>query len=196
MGTRAVSVVAAVLLLLVTSAVSLAQVNTTVGVATSPTYGLYLTTPSGLPLYTYSGDSPGTSNVTGSLLAAWPAFTASGSLTLPTDVGGTLSQITRPDGSQQVAYNGLPLYTFVQDSPGNVTGQGVAGFKLATVSVYAATSTPAAATPAPAGSGTTTRSEAPAPTATGGPDAVATALLLGSGGLFILAGGYLLRRRR
>ncbi|MCL4552775.1 MAG: hypothetical protein M1305_04385 [Candidatus Marsarchaeota archaeon] len=104
---------------------------TTVGVATSPTYGSYLTTPGGLPLYTYSGDSPGASTVTGDLLAAWPPFTASGNLTLPSGVGGTLSQITRPDGSKQVAYNGLPLYTFVNDTPGHVTGQGVAGFDLA-----------------------------------------------------------------
>ncbi|MHB1415356.1 MAG: COG4315 family predicted lipoprotein [Chloroflexota bacterium] len=110
---------------------TITRAMTTVMVAISPTYGQYLATPAGLPLYTYSGDSPGTSNVTGNLLALWPAFTAPPPLTLPAGVGGTLSFITRPDGSQQVAYNQMPLYTFVTDSPGNVTGQNVQGFSLA-----------------------------------------------------------------
>lgn len=122
-------------------------ITTTVVVVSSSAYGSYLATPTGLALYTYSGDSPGKSTVSGSLLGLWPPFTASGTLTLPTGVGGKLTQITRPDGSKQVAYNDMPLYTFVQDTPGHVTGQGVAGFKLATVSV-SATGTPATGTAA------------------------------------------------
>ena len=33
---------------------------------------------------------------------------------------------------QQVTYNGHPLYTFVDDHAGQVTGQGVQGFLVAT----------------------------------------------------------------
>ena len=43
-------------------------------------------------------------------------------------VPGTLSTFARPDGSMQVAYNGIPLYYFAKDTKaGDVTGQGVGG---------------------------------------------------------------------
>jgi hypothetical protein len=46
----------------------------------------------------------------------------------------------------QVAYNGHLLYTFISDHPGQVTGQGVQNFFVATPGL-----TPIAGTPAPAG---------------------------------------------
>jgi predicted lipoprotein with Yx(FWY)xxD motif len=34
--------------------------------------------------------------------------------------------MTRPDGSKQITYNGIPLYYYVRDTkPGDTTGQGV-----------------------------------------------------------------------
>ena len=36
----------------------------------------------------------------------------------------------RPGGAIQVTYKGKPLYTFASDSPGQTTGQGVAGFQV------------------------------------------------------------------
>jgi hypothetical protein len=43
-----------------------------------------------------------------------------------------LGTATRPDGTEQVAYNGHPLYLFVNDhSPGDVSGQGVSAFGAA-----------------------------------------------------------------
>ena len=47
----------------------------------------------------------------------------------------------------QVAYNGHLLYTFADDQPGQVTGQGVQGFFVATPGLTAITGSPAPAAP-------------------------------------------------
>ncbi len=97
-----------------------------VKVVTVPTYGRILTTSSGKPLYTVSG------SCTGSCVSAWPPLTVPPG-TKPTGaagVNGALGTVRQGDGSDQVTYNGLPLYTFVQDSSDHVTGQGVAGFSV------------------------------------------------------------------
>jgi predicted lipoprotein with Yx(FWY)xxD motif len=89
-----------------------------------------------MTLYTYNNDvaNSGKSAVTGGLLQAWPALTlASGTPAKPSGLTGDLTTITRDDGSKQVAYKGLPLYTFQRDQKaGDVTGQNVAGFVVAT----------------------------------------------------------------
>lgn len=103
-----------------------AQADTTVAVAESPELGPYLTDAEGMTLYLFTKDEEGTSNCTGECLARWPAFTASDPLTLPEGVDGELTQITREDGTSQVAYNGIPLYYWAEDTqPGDTTGQGV-----------------------------------------------------------------------
>ena len=96
---------------------------------TNSIVGQYLTDTSGKTLYTYGGDSSGTSNVTGSLLASWPAYLDTGSTTgLPTNV----STLKRTDNAEtQYTYKGMPLYTFVSDSPGQVTGDGIVNFHIA-----------------------------------------------------------------
>ncbi len=82
-----------------------------------------------LPLYYYQPDTAAKSLVSGQLLALWPAVTAS----MPTGSGlsGQLTAVNDTHGSQ-VAYNGHLLYTFVTDRPGQVTGQGVQNFFVAT----------------------------------------------------------------
>lgn len=91
--------------------------------------GEYLADPSGRTLYTYSGDENGKSNCTGSCLVNWPAYTANGSTTnLPTG----FSTIKRSDnGDVQYTYNGMPLYFFVNDTNGQVTGNNVGDFHVA-----------------------------------------------------------------
>ena len=83
----------------------------------------------GLPLYTYGPDSPTQSHVSGGLAALWPPLVAAS----PSEAGATgkLSVIADRLG-QQVLYNGHFLYTFVDDTPGQVTGQGVQDFFVAT----------------------------------------------------------------
>jgi predicted lipoprotein with Yx(FWY)xxD motif len=98
--------------------------------------GKILTDAKGMTLYTYNNDvaNNGKSAVTGGLLQAWPALIlASGTPSKPSGLSGDLTTITREDGSKQVAYKGLPLYTFQRDQKaGDVTGQNVAGFVVAT----------------------------------------------------------------
>jgi predicted lipoprotein with Yx(FWY)xxD motif len=90
--------------------------------------GSYLATSNGIPLYVYEKDTVGVSNCSGSCLGAWPAYApTSTAATLPAGV----TAITRTDGAMQYAYNGMPLYIFVSDSIGTVTGNGVSGFAIA-----------------------------------------------------------------
>ena len=88
----------------------------------------------GTTLYRYDRDSAGTSNCTGSCATAWPPLAATvGTLTAGSGVTGTLATISRADGSKQVTYNGMPLYTFQQDAkPGDATGDGVNSFHVVT----------------------------------------------------------------
>jgi predicted lipoprotein with Yx(FWY)xxD motif len=88
----------------------------------------------GLPLYFYKPDTATQSMVTGSLAALWPPLVASA----PTASGanGALKVVSTSNG-RQVAYNGHFLYTFVEDSPGHVTGQGVQNFYVATPGISA-----------------------------------------------------------
>ena len=94
----------------------------------------------GLPLYIYTPDTPTTSQVTGQLAALWPPVLA----VMPTERGatGTVTSVPTANGIQ-VAYNGHFLYTFIEDSPDHVTGQGVQNFFIATPDLGASTSTPA-----------------------------------------------------
>jgi predicted lipoprotein with Yx(FWY)xxD motif len=106
-----------------------------------------LATSSGLPLYFYQPDTAATSLVTGGVAAAWPALTSAA----PTAAGapGTLTVVNDTHG-HQVAYNGHLLYTFISDHPGQVTGQGIQNFFVATPALTPITSTPAPAGAAPA----------------------------------------------
>lgn len=105
-------------------------VNNAVLVTKSATgQGEFLADPNNHPLYTYGGDTAGTSNCDGSCLASWPAYQDNGATTgLPSGVG----TIKRKDtGQVQFTYHGMPLYTFVGDNNGQATGNGLSNFSLA-----------------------------------------------------------------
>jgi len=80
-------------------------------------------------LHIYRPDTATTSFLTGGRASLWPPLES----THPTVVGvpGRLS-VTRDASGSQVAYNGHFRYTFVSDSAGHVTGQGVQSFFVAT----------------------------------------------------------------
>lgn len=110
-----------------------AQSAATVLVAQDPALGAILTDANGMTLYTRTTDMPGESSCSGGCATNWPPFQPSSDiLTLPAGVGGSLSVITRDDGTQQVTYNDMPLYYWSKDmQPGDVTGQGIGGFVVA-----------------------------------------------------------------
>jgi predicted lipoprotein with Yx(FWY)xxD motif len=97
----------------------------------------------GLPLYTYKPDTPTQSRVSGELAALWPPLVGSA----PTGSGtsGALG-VVRTGNGRQVTYNGHFLYTFAEDSPGQVTGQGVQDFFVATPALAPDHSAPASGT--------------------------------------------------
>jgi predicted lipoprotein with Yx(FWY)xxD motif len=114
----------------------------TVGTATTG-LGVVLTGANGLTLYTHAGDTATTSTCTASCLAAWPPVTVASAqqAAAAPGVNGQLATFVRPEGSIQVTYDGQPLYYWQGDSkPGDVTGQGKAGFSVALASGPAPTS--------------------------------------------------------
>ncbi len=58
--------------------------------------------------------------------AAWPPVLVQGDVVSPDGLGNTLSMAGRQDRSQQLTFNGMPLYRFAADQgPADTNGQGV-----------------------------------------------------------------------
>lgn len=77
----------------------------------------------GMTLYHLSGETSAKFICTSSCVAVWHPLTVS-SGARPSGVA-SLTVVKRPEGGQQLAYNGMPLYTFAQDkAAGEVNGQG------------------------------------------------------------------------
>lgn len=89
--------------------------------------GAYLGNSAGQTLYYVEGDRDG-SKCRGDCLQAWPPVLVSGRQPNggPGLQGAMITAITRPDGGQQVAYNGHPLYRYAADAgAGSASGDGV-----------------------------------------------------------------------
>jgi len=111
-----------------------------------------LTNTQGLTLYWFVPDTSTTSKCTGSCATYWPPV--KGPATAGSGVTGTLSTITRSDGTTQATYDGHPLYTYVADGgPGQNKGNGlnISGGLWYEMTVSGAT--PAASTSSSAGGG-------------------------------------------
>jgi predicted lipoprotein with Yx(FWY)xxD motif len=92
--------------------------------------GTVLVDARGLTLYHLTGETTSNFKCTSSCTSTWPPLllTTPGGPTGGTQVTGTLDTVTRPDGGEQVTYNGLTLYTYAGDSnPGDANGQGIGG---------------------------------------------------------------------
>jgi predicted lipoprotein with Yx(FWY)xxD motif len=122
------------------SAATVRTVQATVGGKTET----ILVNSAGLPLYYFPSDTAAKSVVTGGVAALWPPLTSASPVA--TGLTGKLAAVMDIHGDQ-VAYNGHLLYTFVDDQAGQVTGQGVQGFFVATPGLTATTGSPAPSAP-------------------------------------------------
>jgi predicted lipoprotein with Yx(FWY)xxD motif len=78
----------------------------------------------GMTLYTFDKDEKGKSNCYDKCAAAWPPLKAAADAKADDE----WSVVDRTDGTKMWAYDGHPLYTFVDDKkPGDVTGDGKGG---------------------------------------------------------------------
>jgi predicted lipoprotein with Yx(FWY)xxD motif len=95
----------------------------TVGVKQVDGLGKVLVDTSGMALYTPDQEAKGMIECTGSCAAIWQPLAPTGKPTAAADAG-TVGVIKRPDGTRQVTLDGMPLYSFVQDSASQITGDG------------------------------------------------------------------------
>jgi len=97
----------------------------TVALATGD-LGEFLVDSSGRTLYLFTPDSAGGSTCVDACAEAWPPLVTDGDPMAGDGTDATLlSTIKRSDGTEQVAYNGHPLYLYAEDrAVGDTTGQG------------------------------------------------------------------------
>ena len=143
----------------------------TVKVSTAKVMGIgtVLTTASGLTLYRFTEDTPGTSSCTGACAKIWPPLLASqgAHVSGPKGVKG-LAVMNVGNGRWQVAYHKIPLYRFEGDKKkGQANGQNVgkvwfaamkSGIPASNAAPLTASTTPTTAAPS------TSTSQAPTPT--------------------------------
>ena len=80
-----------------------------------------LTNAKGFTLYSFAPDTPAASKCYGSCAVYWPPVT--GTAAASQGVPGRVGTIKRTDGSEQLTYNGHPLYTYIADTaPGQARG--------------------------------------------------------------------------
>jgi predicted lipoprotein with Yx(FWY)xxD motif len=117
----------------------------------STAHGTVLTDNAGKTLYHFTPDGTGAPTCTGSCSSLWPP------LTVPTGTAhvmgaagvsaSNLGTVARSDGTLQVTYKGMPLYSYTGDSKaGDANGQGVGGIWFVTTASSTAP-VPAATTP-------------------------------------------------
>ena len=90
-----------------------------------PELGVILTDASGRTLYLFTVDERDKSNCLGGCALSWPPLLTIGDPTASADIADErLSTVIRSDGSEQVTYNGWPLYYYEPDrGPGDARGQ-------------------------------------------------------------------------
>jgi predicted lipoprotein with Yx(FWY)xxD motif len=78
----------------------------------------------GRALYTTEAEQQGKIRCVGSCTADWEPVAASGGDVASADIDAELGTVERPDGTEQLTVDGLPLYSFTQEGPGQLTGDG------------------------------------------------------------------------
>lgn len=98
----------------------------TVAVGIDAKLGKFLVDAGGRSLYLFEADTSTASTCSGACAQTWAPLTTGGAPQATSGVTASLLGMSmRSDGSDQVTYNGHPLYYFGGDSkPGDVTGEG------------------------------------------------------------------------
>jgi predicted lipoprotein with Yx(FWY)xxD motif len=80
----------------------------------------------GRTLYTADVEEGGKILCTDGCTSFWDPVTSSPKATkaAAADLDLNLGDVTRPDGARQLTLDGLPLYTFTEEGPGRLTGDG------------------------------------------------------------------------
>jgi predicted lipoprotein with Yx(FWY)xxD motif len=102
----------------------------TITTAEDPTLGTILVDSRGFTLYTFTSDTAGsqTSACLEGCATAWPPLTVDGQGDFDDEIGAKVTTFERPEGTTQVAYDGMPLYFFASDAaPGDTNGHEVGG---------------------------------------------------------------------
>lgn len=103
----------------------------TLAVATNVDWGEHVVTGAGMSVYTYSLDEDGVSNCVDACTNNWPPVTVEAGADATASEGldaSLLGTIERADGTSQVTYAGMPLYTFRRDTEaGHTRGQALGG---------------------------------------------------------------------
>jgi predicted lipoprotein with Yx(FWY)xxD motif len=99
--------------------------NRTVALKSIDGVGKVLVDSNGMALYTSNMDTAGKPACAGACASIWKPLTVASGTPSAADGVGKVAVVMRADGTRQVAVAGKPLYTFVQDSPGKATGNGV-----------------------------------------------------------------------
>ena len=96
-------------------------------------FGAILATPKKQALYYWNVEkrAGGKIRCTGSCARLWPPLVVKSRSVVPrriTGIKGVLGVIKRPNGKLQVTHNGLPVYTYVHEGPGQVLCDNVDGW--------------------------------------------------------------------
>jgi predicted lipoprotein with Yx(FWY)xxD motif len=125
---KAITIFAAALTAVGLAAVATGSSSPTVKTADNATLGTIVVNATGRTLYHYMPDKGTKIACTGACASIWPPDLIAKSakpVAGPGIKASKLGTITRPDGTVQVTYYGLPLYRFSGDSKnGQVKGQG------------------------------------------------------------------------
>jgi predicted lipoprotein with Yx(FWY)xxD motif len=105
---------------------------TLVKVARVGSLGRILVTSKGFALYHWTKEKSGTIKCTGQCASVWPSLLLSKGALAPKIVPGAAGRfglVIRPDGARQLTYNGMALYSYVDDTkPGEALCQGIEGW--------------------------------------------------------------------
>ena len=101
---------------------------------TTASFGKVLVTRSGQALYWWNRERGGTVRCTGACARAWPPLIIARRARVPASIPGVrgrFATLIRPDGRRQVTYQGMPIYTYVNEGPREVRCNDVDGWFVA-----------------------------------------------------------------